>query len=643
MLMRYISTGSYVNDCENGQTPITGYAVYTGFINQCITDATAYSLAQQNADYLRSFEPCASDPTTTTTTTTAAPFNPTSNLLNSGISYDWTDYFIGETGFYYDIAAWGATNGYLSGNLFENSHFTNLSASDYNGRGTVLAVMSNGGITGFGDNRKGFLNIPNINDAKQVSVGYDHCLVLRTGGNVTGWGTDQWGALSLLPRISGAIKVSAGLGSSIFLLDKGFITGSSKIGGNSYDISYPTGSGILNIDHSSYYVLLAYSGYVTGLGNNNLGISDKKYFNGISSISAGIIPNNLIVYNQGHITGYGTTQAIYQTPEFEHSLFAQMKFRLGATLNKDQTVNQWIYPYGPESYITSRPQYVTNNIVSLSQGANFAAVIFKRPCELPDSAITGYTYLWQLTGMDYYNGCFQTGDLFPPSGLVFQTCSCDSFNLPSISISGEQYSKLIDNCSAYSPQYTMYFTSILRQYPLININYAYSAGISKTGFAYTGITTGDYWNSITSINTGISPIYDSNQTLSSISGGILSITSGLDILLSVNNDTMFKTAISGVSTQFRVQFYNLQTGIYKILVYGHGSGDDHFSRFQYLKNGKLVDTQYTTGLNWDSSIWSKNKQFVEFNHYSLKNTDVVTIITSGYLNGIQFCNLNRPV
>ena len=641
-LQGYLATGYYIDYCGNDQAPITGSGVFTSYLDQCDADGKAYSLAILDAENQRLLNPCVGtgDSFTTTTTTTSIPAE--QSLYPSGINfYDWTGYFSGESGFYYDIIAWGDTNGYLSGQFpfEENGYFTSLSANDLYGAGVILAVTKSGTITGFGDNTKGLLNIPNIQDAIDISIGYDHCLVLTTGGTVTGWGNDQWGALNINNQISGIKKARAGVGSSFFLLTGGTITGTNTAILRS--ISIPSLTNIVDMEHQYGNVIFTHeNGYVSGFGFEIFGENSINYLSGIAKTYAGIY-NTLIVYNEGQTTGYGTAQAKNYTPDFGSGIDVQLKYHLGTLLNKDQSIYQWVHPYSGDISKIQLPDVINKNVVAISQGKNFTAAIIKRPCDSINQSFTGYQYIWELTGFSNHGDSYATLDVgtrFPPNGTVLQTCNCRTFVLPWVSDTGVTFNTGIHDCNLSNMQ-TGYFISIYNQLPILNIDYGLDENSLKTGFAGTGITTGDFWNKITNNNHDNVSLLYSNLKMSNISGGFIKLGTG-DLFSFPHIDPMYSGGISGISGGMILQFSGFNTGDYKILTYGHGINSGNYTNFKLYKNGYLIDSKSTTsGVNFNSGIFVENLQYVKFNT-TIETNDNLLVFVSGYLNGVQFINTN---
>lgn len=657
MLQSYISTGYYVNDCENGlQNPITGSAVFTGFLDQCDADGRAYANAIVNAAYLRSLSPCLSDATTTTTTTTTSSTTTLPpNLQASGdFTYDWSGDFVGESNEYYDIVAWGKTNGYLSGNKYStNQYFSSISANDINGLGgTVLAVIKGSGlVTGFGNNTLGLLNVPaNLTGIIQVSVGYDHVLALRSNGYATGWGQDRWGALNILTRVSGIRKLCAGVGASVFLLESGYITGTSMIGGGN-SVTYPTDSGYLDIDHYSNHILaLTQDGLLTGIGTNNFGESSLTYISGVRKISAGI-STSMVVYNNGYVTGYGTDQAKFNTPNVSNSgVDAKLRAHIGTILKNNQDIDQWITPWEDEYQNAIPPNYLQNNVVAISQGCNFTAAIFKRLYSGTNQDIypvTGHNFLWKVTdvgGGDSYGG-ISINDLYAPLSTVVQPCDNYSFVLPDLSGVGVAFTgENVTNCSPYAGTHSIIFNGIRSQSPLLNINYTKTGYAPKTGFAATGITTGDFWNPYLATETYDKPLYYSDRSLAGVSGGWMrTFVTGSGVSFS-HSDNMYATFISGVSGyNLYTYFGHLDNGDYKMYIYGHGGLSGQNSRINVIKNQYMMiyNSGTSTGVDYNSTTFIEGRQYVSASfNISHPNDYLVINIGGAYINGIQIIKLN---
>lgn len=646
MLKRFISTGYYVNDCGNGQPVITGIAVYTGYLNQCDSDGKAYYAAIEVARQLRLLSPCVSPATTTTTTTTTttAPASQSPLQASGYIGPDWTGYFVGEGHAYYDVVSWGNTEGYLSGHKFNTDYyFSQISINDSKGEGTLLAVVKTSGVLrGFGSNVFNQLDIPSgLTNVQQVSVGYDHVLALKNDGTVTGWGRDYWNALSFNSGKTNVVKVCAGLGGSVFLLSSGRITGTNLLGGT--QISYPTGTGYKNVDYYYDHVLtINKDGIVTGFGSNGFGQSNRKDISGVSYVGAGM-STSMVIRDGGYASGYGTNQAINYTPNVSNSgIKIELKALLGTILKRDQNIEQWVEPYPGNAAYMNRPSYLQNNIVDISQGASCTAAIFKRYTNSGSLPITGYSYLWRVSfvgGAPSYGG-ISIGDVYPPSSIIYQPCDNYSFSLPAISYEGQTYTQSnVPNCNNYGGYHQIIFGAI-KISPMMNVNYTKTGVAPKTGWAATGVTFNDYWNPMLYTDTGLKLLYYSDGSLSTISGGVLSsgATSGVNWS---HSDSMYASFVSGISgNTFSVKFDHFPAGGYRVFVYGHGPLSGQKSLFDIYLNGALIaKTGTTTGANYNSTSYIEGTQYVS-RIFDVANTGSnITILTSGFLNGVQFVKL----
>ena len=644
MLQQYIASGFYVDDCGNGlQPPVTGYAIYTGYTNYYDSYNKAYCLAIANAALLRESSPCIASATTTSTTTTTNTTTsiPYGQINNTYHLYNWTGDFTGINNSYYDIVSWGSVNGYLSGNTYgSNYYFSSLSTADYGNNGVVLAIIHGSGIvTGFGDNSRNQLDIPNnLTGVKQISIGYDHCVALLNNGNVTGWGRDNWGALNINASLSNVIKVQAGIGSTVVLFGNGQVTGTNTIGGGK-PINYPIQTGYKDISFSYNHILLIdISGYITGIGSNLFGESNLRQIINPFKIFAGNGANS-IVYNGGYVSGYGTDQSLYRTPNVNNSgIDFQLKSHIGSILLRNQNILQWVDPWTDESINIIKPSYLQNNIVAISQSDNFTAAIYKRYINTSNN-ITGNLYVWQITDIDgqsYYGGLY-TGDRFSGQSYVVQPCDGYSFQLPSISNTGTSYVVTnVPNCGSGVGYHTITFNSIYNQKPMININYTNWINNTMTGFAATGITTSDYWNQIIFTDrTGKNLLY-SNGELSNISGGHIYAGTGSGLMFAgINN--MYGTYISGISgSNMRIYFTSFPIGKYKMLVYGHGSGSGRNSEIIIFTNNIFNLRQYTSsGVNYNSLPWTTGIQYVQSDFSITHPNNYIHVQISGFINGIQ--------
>ena len=650
MLQSYWSTGYFVHDCSNGlQPPITGSGIFESFLSQCDANGKAYFLARTNALTLRESNPCLTDPTGSLPSGSGTGTTPPSTgfIAYSGtIFYDWTGDFDGESSAYYDIVAWGDTQGYLSGNAFgSNQYFSSLAVNDLNGYGTVIGVLKgSGSLTGFGSNLLGLLNFPaNLTGVLEVSIGYDHCVALLNNNTVTGWGLDNYGALNMnatLPR--NVRRAFAGIGSSVFLLASGIITGTQTIGGG-LAVTYPPSgqSGFLDIDYYLGHILAIKSdSTLTGFGQNLYGESNYKSLSQVSDISAGI-SKNVIIYNDGDITGYGSNISTIPSSIGQSGKRSTFKSQIGTILYKNQDISQWLYP--STASFQSAPSYLDNNVVAIDQGIKCTAAIFKRQCQVTSPTITGYNYLWKVTdlgGPETYGG-ISVNDLYPPSSTVTQACNCYSFVLPAISYIGESWlESSVPGCSDYTNTHDISFVAVRSQPPILNINYTITGFAPKTGFAATGITVNDYWNPVQSGDLLPKPLFYSDGTASTISGGFFETTFGRGISWS-HPDNMFATAVSGSGAySMLTKFYNFESGAYSGYFYGHGPATGEYTKFTVSMDGDTLINDYTwNGSGFNSDAFSEGNQYLSTYFFIEDSGDYVFVICSGFINGIQFVKL----
>jgi len=173
----------------------------------------------------------------------------------------------------------------------------------------VLTVLKNGGVTGWGFNNAGQLNIPNITNAVAVSAGEIHSVTLLKDGSITAWGNNDYGQLNIPVGIgTNATGISAGGYHTLALLKDGRVTGWGR---NNYgQINIPA-----SIGTNAAAVLAHYDSSVALLKNSSItgwGQFDPNLFNNfpqsiqgnVTGISAGDNHYTVLLKN-GSVTGWG--------------------------------------------------------------------------------------------------------------------------------------------------------------------------------------------------------------------------------------------------------------------------------------------------------------------------------------------------
>jgi hypothetical protein len=105
---------------------------------------------------------------------------------------------------------------------------------------------------------------------------------------------------------------------------------------------------------------------------------------------------------------------------------------------------------------------------------------------------------------------------------------------------------------------------------------------------------------------------------------------------------MYATYISGFNI-LGVRFSGFSTpGIYYLYAYGHGPLSGQNTKFDIINDNILVGSKVTsTGVNFNSTIFSDDNQYISQAFRVNSPRSSLTIICSGFLNGIQIIPPNR--
>jgi hypothetical protein len=636
---QYVSTGLYVSICDHPSSPpVTGVAVFTGYISQSHSDSMAYNMAVNLASGLRLLSPClpysATPPVIPVTPVTPyyLPTFPTSK--------PWTNTFKSSSSYYFDIATFGSYNHIYSGDRFGDRYFVDIAASDLSNDPIVLGVMSDGTVTGYGKNQFNLLDFPVLpSTPRSISLGYDHCLVTMSDNTIAGWGRDAFGALSVVSANRNDIfKAIALNGGSLILTTGGIISGTANIQNSSSNIPFGR-TGAVDIDgYNTNGCILFNDGTISGVGYTYSDLLSPRTISNISGLSAGK-QSNLFIYNE-LVSGYGSNLAEYVNGA-RFAAKAKLISEFGLSLNKSGNLYSW----GNDAEVRNAEQFSSlyNNVVDISSAETFGAALFKRNFSYYVSNYTGSNYAWLLSGVEnYHNGKLVAGNIYPDSGKVIQDCDSTWFYLPKITQENESYIRYVSECSVAKDipfTYKATFQS-KKRFPLLNINYWHSNQVFS-GVAATGITNGDYWNHL-NYDAFSAPLRFSDGNVSYITGGHILDGYGVSELVSnTYPNNLAKTAIHQTSGFLHIPFYNIPSGIYNIYCYGRGSGVDQNSMMTLYRYGYAAKTLSTsTGEPWPTNKWVNNQQYVLFTGVELPyKFNYIAIGVSGYINGIQIYNL----
>jgi Cohesin domain/Bacterial Ig domain len=173
---------------------------------------------------------------------------------------------------------------------------------------------------------------------------------------------------------------------------------------------------------------------------------------------------------------------------------------------------------------------------------------------------------------------------------------------------------------------------------LIDIAYT-STNTPKVGFAATGLTTNDFWNTYAENVNGLPQTSGATPNLKFVDG----TPSGAG--LTVSNvgggngdsvaDPMYEAYLYPVhGGNITMTVTNLSAGYYNFYLYGHGNQTNQNCIFQLSVGSATFPTEATTnGAGWDSPIWQEGVQYVEFTNIPVGAGQIVTILDEPGVGG----------
>ncbi|MGA2177126.1 MAG: immunoglobulin domain-containing protein [Verrucomicrobiota bacterium] len=184
---------------------------------------------------------------------------------------------------------------------------------------------------------------------------------------------------------------------------------------------------------------------------------------------------------------------------------------------------------------------------------------------------------------------------------------------------------------------------------LIDVAFTSASVTSKTGFAATGMTTNDFWNTCTvggvnSLNPGSGASPSLKLVNDTASGAGLTVANVGGVYGNGASDPMYATYLytQGGNITVTVTVTELVAGTYDFYLYGHGNEDNQNSVFQITVGLQNYGSEATTnGPGWLSSVWQEGVQYVKFTNVSVSAGQTITIMVEpgagGYavLSGLQ--------
>jgi hypothetical protein len=188
---------------------------------------------------------------------------------------------------------------------------------------------------------------------------------------------------------------------------------------------------------------------------------------------------------------------------------------------------------------------------------------------------------------------------------------------------------------------------------LINIDLASDYVFPKSGFAATGQSNSDFWNSF---NTTGCPV--GVHSLGLADGG--SSIDGIIPKLTVQPSCPGFAAFSHPDKMYKNGYYhlgnltltltNFPAGQYDLYLYGHGGTNLANTVFQVIAGGINLGSQSTTvNGTWNSTNWIEGAQYVVYRNVRLTNTGSLVLVAHpgveghAFFNGLQISGTSDPV
>ena len=176
---------------------------------------------------------------------------------------------------------------------------------------------------------------------------------------------------------------------------------------------------------------------------------------------------------------------------------------------------------------------------------------------------------------------------------------------------------------------------------------------TKTGFAASGLTTTDFWNTcaaatINAGGQGSGGVSNLKFVDGTASGAGLTVANAHGAYGNGASDPMYGSYLYSAGT-ITVTVTNLSEGVYDFYLYGHGNVDNQNSVFQLTVGSQSYGSEATTnGPGWLSSIWQEGVQYVEFTDVIVTTGQTITVTvepgasTLAVLSGLQMATVILP-
>jgi phosphodiesterase/alkaline phosphatase D-like protein len=282
------------------------------------------------------------------------------------------------------VLAWGDDS---AGEIDVPANLSNVVALAGGGNFS-LALLSNGTVTGWGDNTFGETSIPGINNVVAIAAGSNFGLALMADGTVTGWGGPSGGggreqlpagaranspATTIPPGLSNVVAIAAGTDFSLALQVNGTVVGWGNDSFGATDIP-PGLSNVTAIAAGNEFGLaLVSGGTVVGWGDNLAGETNiPAGLTNVVAIAAGSL-HALALKSDGTVVGWGDNELGETT--IPAGLTNVVAIAAGSgfslALRSDGTVVGW----GDNSFGETTIPSGLNNVAAISAGSDFSLAL----------------------------------------------------------------------------------------------------------------------------------------------------------------------------------------------------------------------------------------------------------------------------
>ncbi len=298
------------------------------------------------------------------------------------------------------VVIWGQSsniwNGYEYIDLIPPAGLTNvalLAAGSFH----CLALLKNGQVIGWGDNRYGKASV-SISSIKSIAAGQNHSIALLSNGTIYVWGDNTYGQTNPPNGLTNLIAIESGLNHCLVLKSNKTVVG---WGNNVYGQATPI-AGLTNViaiaagaEHS---LALRSDGTVASWGRNDDG--QTRVPAGLSNVVAiaGGGGHSLALLSNGTVTCWGRNNYGQSTPPLNLSNVKAIAAgeNHSIALLSDNTVVCW----GADNYGQIEVPEDLKGVVCLTAGPTYNLAAFLKPLELKISHYFSNTYQIQASRVD---------------------------------------------------------------------------------------------------------------------------------------------------------------------------------------------------------------------------------------------------